>query len=74
MLLKVELNRVISEDEVIHAINGLKNNKACGGDLIINELLKYSASKLLPILVSLFHCCNNVCHSAFLSTESNAFL
>jgi hypothetical protein len=35
MLLKVELNRVISEDEVIHAIKGLKNNKACGGDLII---------------------------------------
>jgi glutaredoxin-related protein len=30
MLLKVELNRVISEDEVIHAIKGLKNNKACG--------------------------------------------
>jgi hypothetical protein len=28
--LNVELNRVISEDEVIHATKGLKNNKACG--------------------------------------------
>lgn len=53
--LNVELNRVISEDEVVHAIKGLKNNKACGGDLIINEFLKYSTSKLLPIFVSLFN-------------------
>ena len=33
----------------------MKNNKACGGDLIINEFLKYSASKLLPIFFSLFN-------------------
>jgi hypothetical protein len=30
-------------------------NKACGGDLIINEFLKYSVNKLLPIFVSLFN-------------------
>jgi hypothetical protein len=29
----------------------LKNNKACGGDMILNEFLKHAADKLMPVFV-----------------------
>ena len=35
-----DLNREISEDEVVKQMKKLKNNKAPGVDLILNELLK----------------------------------
>ena len=53
--LNTELNRDITENEVIQAIKNLKNNKACGNDLIINEFLKHSANKMLPVFVSIFN-------------------
>jgi hypothetical protein len=39
------INETISEKEVTDAIKSLKNNKACGGDMILNELLKHAADK-----------------------------
>ena len=33
---------------------GLKNNKCSGTDQLINEYLKHSAGKMMPIYISLF--------------------
>jgi hypothetical protein len=33
----------------------LKNNKACGGDMILNEFLKHAADKLMPVFVKIFN-------------------
>ena len=38
----------------------MKNNKACGGDLILNEILKHAIVKLMPVFVRIF---NIVFHS-----------
>ena len=53
--LNTELNAHITEDEIIKAIKSLKNNKSCGTDLILNEFLKHSCNKMLPIFVKLFN-------------------
>jgi hypothetical protein len=39
-----ELDYIISEEEIMKAINYLKNNKAAGFDIIINEMLKCGQS------------------------------
>lgn len=49
------LNASFTEDEVKTAIKQLKNDKACGSDLILNEFLKHSAEKLLGIFTKLFN-------------------
>ena len=49
------LNTDIKDEEVLKAIRKLKNNKACGFDLILNEFLKSSSSKLCNILTMLFN-------------------
>ncbi|XP_071123898.1 uncharacterized protein [Mytilus edulis] len=59
----IELNRDITEDEVLYAVKSLKNNKACGGDLILNEFLKYGTVKLMPVFVRIF---NIVFHSGII--------
>ena len=51
----IELNQVISEKEVLEAVKSLKNNKACGGDHILNEFLKHSVDKLMPVFVKIFN-------------------
>ena len=53
--LNTELNSCITEKDVLDAVKCLKNNKACGSDLILNEFLKHSCSKLLPVFVKLFN-------------------
>lgn len=50
-----ELNRAFSNDEVLHAIRSLKNNKSCGNDLILNEFLKCASEKMLNVFCSLFN-------------------
>jgi hypothetical protein len=55
MIKKYIHNESISEKEVTDAIKSLKNNKACGGDMILNELLKHAADKLLPVFVKIFN-------------------
>ena len=49
------LNSEITAKEIQNAIKTLKNNKAHGTDLILNEFLKNSENKLLDILVKLFN-------------------
>ena len=56
----IELNQDITEAEVLYAVKSLKNNKACGGDLILNEFLKHATVKLMPVFVRIF---NIVFHS-----------
>ena len=50
-----ELNTPISEQEVLKSINGLKLNKACASDLILNEFLKFSKTKMLTAFTKLFN-------------------
>ena len=51
----LELNIPITEQEVLKSINGLKMNKACASDLILNEFLKSSKSKILTAFTKLFN-------------------
>ena len=39
----------------VKAIKNLKNNKASGEDLIINEYLKHSAPKMIQLYVKIFN-------------------
>ena len=49
------LDQLITDGEVTTALNNLKNGKACGLDLIINEFLKKSKEQMLPIFTKLFN-------------------
>ena len=50
-----ELNTPITIREIKNNIRKLKNNKACGEDLILNEMIKSGCSVLLPALCKLFN-------------------
>jgi hypothetical protein len=50
-----ELDYIISEEEIMKAIKDLKNNKADGFDIIINEMLKCGQSVLVKPLSKLFN-------------------
>ena len=43
------------KNEIVNAIKSLKNNKACGGDMILNEFLKYSSVKHMPLFFKIFN-------------------
>ena len=49
------LNRAIDIEEVFRQIKRLKNGKAHGEDMIINEFFKFSTKPLLSIIVKLFN-------------------
>ena len=49
-----ELNAEITEQEVLHSLSKLKLNKACASDLILNEFLKSSKTKMLSAVTRLF--------------------
>ena len=57
-----ELNIPITEQEVLKRINSLKMNKACATDLILNEFLKSSKSKMLTAFTKLFNTIFNSGH------------
>ena len=48
-------NAPFTLDNILKAIAKLKNNKACGLDIILNEYLKISVDVLAPLLVKLFN-------------------
>ena len=60
------LNDDITDEEVQIAINSLRNNKAYGIDLIINEFLVCSSGKCLDNFVKLF---NLVLHTGIIPSE-----
>jgi hypothetical protein len=49
------LNANFTNEEIERAINKLKNNKAHGSDLIINEYLKCTKQIMIPVYVRLFN-------------------
>lgn len=50
-----ELNAPISVDEVIKIIKKLKNNKACGVDLVRNEFLKNCSAAVIGCITAFFN-------------------
>ena len=51
----LELNAEITEQEVLMSLNKLKLNKACASDLILNEFLKFSKTKMLLAFTKIFN-------------------
>ena len=62
------LNSPFTPEEISKCIKNLQNNKAPGIDGVINEYIKCSQEKLLPVYVSLFNIILN--HGAFPSQWS----
>ena len=50
-----ELDREIEENEILEAIDKLKNAKACGLDSIANEYIKVTKNLLLSLYVKIFN-------------------
>ena len=55
------------ENEVLELIQKLKNNKACGFDLISNKILKSTCKTIVPFITRLFNVCivNGIFPSCF---------
>ena len=51
----LNLNNAITISELKNIIRKLKNNKSPGEDMLLNEMLKYGSSILLPALTKLFN-------------------
>lgn len=49
------LDGTISIEEINHQLKLLKNGKACGPDLILNEMLKQGGTHILPSLQKIFN-------------------
>ena len=49
------LNSSITESEILKCIKSLKNNKCQANDNILNEYLKHSQGKMIPVYVALFN-------------------
>ena len=49
------LDEEISQKEIIQACKNLKNNKSCGLDIVINEMIKYSQHALTACIQKLFN-------------------
>lgn len=50
-----ELNMRITHDELLKSLRHLERGKACGSDLILNEMLKSGQITILPLLLQLFN-------------------
>ena len=53
-MITIELNLSITEEEVLKSLDQLKLSEACSSDLMLNEFLKYSKSKILTAYTRLF--------------------
>ena len=49
-----EVNNSFSENDIVHAIKFLKNNKSCGNGLILKDFLKSASGKMLSVFCKLF--------------------
>ena len=50
-----ELDKPVSQREIINTCRNLKNGKSCGVDGILNEMINYGQSVLIPCLLKLFN-------------------
>ena len=50
-----DLNKPFTEAEINKCILNLKNSKARGHDIILNEFIKITKQTMIPIYVSLFN-------------------
>jgi hypothetical protein len=49
--LNIEINGHITSEEILHCVKNLKNEKACGDDIIKNEYIKKAyRTKILSIV------------------------
>ena len=64
------LNGPILEKEIIKAVRGLKNGKACASDLIANEMIKYG----MPVLLKPLHKLFNFVFDSFSKTWNESFI
>ena len=62
------MNSLITDTEIKKSIKNLNNNKVPGLDGVINEYIKYSQDKLLPVYKLLFN--NILCTGLFPTTWS----
>ena len=53
--LNENINMKISKEEILKCIQKLKNNKACGEDLVINEYIKSTTNTFIDIYEQLFN-------------------
>jgi hypothetical protein len=53
--LNENINMKISKEEILKCIKKLKNNKACGEDLVINEYIKSTTNTFIDIYEQLFN-------------------
>jgi hypothetical protein len=51
--LHIEINGHITSEEILHYVKNLKNEKACGDDIIKNEYIKSSIDVFLPVYLKL---------------------
>ena len=63
MKTSTELDSPITSDDILDCIKNLKNNKASGDDLILNEYHKVSAIIMINAYVKLF---NTVLNTVFI--------
>jgi hypothetical protein len=54
--LNIEINGHIKNEEILHCVKHLKNEKACGDDIINNEYIKSSIDVFLLVYLKLFNC------------------
>ena len=54
--LNIEINGHITSEEILHCVKNLKNEKACGDDIIKNEYIKSSIDVFSPVYLKLFNC------------------
>ena len=54
--LNIEINGHITSEEILHCVKNLKNENACGDDIIKNEYIKSSIDVFLPVYLKLFNC------------------
>ena len=51
----VQLDKPFLPEDITRAIKSLRNNKSCGNDSILNEVLKCAESKMLNVFCKLFN-------------------
>ena len=62
-----DLDKIITQEEILKAVNNLKNKKAHGNDLVGNEMLKVAINTIIKEIAALFNAVikSSICPSAW---------